>query len=134
VAPVPGLTVNLPQAGTYLINANVRGVIHWATTLPAGAHSCWITADLATGPTQVANSQRLVVLGINGNTAPEWAQGTAPVQMVVTVPGATTVTVRAFNDTTNTVAPGACPTGAGGQTSVVTDVNGASTINAVRIN
>jgi hypothetical protein len=125
-APVPGLSVNLPQAGTYEINANVRGVIHY----PAGpAHSCWITADLTNGATQVPNSLRLVVLDINGSTADEWAQATAPIQMLVTVAGPSTVNVRAFS--ASTANPSACPAGAG--TGIYTDANGASTINAVRI-
>jgi hypothetical protein len=129
IAPVPGLAVNLPAAGTYLINGNVRGLIHYAAAVPVGGHSCWITADLATGTAMVPNSQRLVVLDINGTTDPEWAQATAPISMLVTVAGPTTVNVRAFSDTTG--APGACPGGA--DTGIYTDVNGASTINAVRI-
>jgi hypothetical protein len=118
-APVPGLSVTLPNAGTYLINAN-------AAAVASGGHDCWITADLATGTTQVANSQRLVVLDIDGPPPPEYAQATAPIQMLVTVAAGTVVNVRAFSDS---VAPGGCPA----ETNVDTDVNGASTINAVRI-
>jgi len=53
--------------------------------------------------------------------------------MLVTVPAATAVNVRAFNNTANNVPP-ACPNAANGETSIVTDVNGGSTISAVRIN
>ncbi|HEY3605558.1 MAG TPA: hypothetical protein VGL04_12865 [Sporichthyaceae bacterium] len=127
IAAVPGLTVTLPSAGTYLINANVRGVIHYAGPVPVGGHSCWITADLANGATQVTNSQRLVDLLINLNPTREYMQATAPIQMLVTVAAGAIINVRAFSDTTG--APGACPA----ETTIVTDQNGASTINAVRI-
>lgn len=118
-AAVTGYTVALPGAGTYVISANVRGRI-----IPADGALCWIVARLATTnpAAPIASSQRLVVL--NGIAGPSQVQGTAPIQLLYTATGATTVQVEAAR-------AGTCA--AGTTTAVLSDDNGASNIDAVRV-
>lgn len=143
--PVTGLFLQLPTTGTYLISANVRGYIDYPA---ATTHDCFVTADLASGPgptptpgmTVATDSQRLVVIDINtyassftlpnGTTATPATtddsnvQATAPIQAIVSGAAGSIVTVRAIRST--------C-TGAS-TVQIVTNVDGASTLNAVRIN
>ena len=117
---IPGLSVNLPGPGTYLINANVRGIINNGGV----ADNCFIVAQLlSSAAPALANTQRLVAIDITNSTAVRNIQATAPIQALYTATGPTTVTVQGF-------VGGNCPANTG----VATDGNGASVIDAVRIN
>jgi hypothetical protein len=115
-APVTGFSIALPGPGTYLISANVRGKI-----VPAGAALCYITANLAAGATTIPSSERLVVL--NSEADPTDVQATAPIQLVYRATAPTTIQVQAAR----------APSCGAATTQILSDDNGASNIDAVRI-
>lgn len=97
--PITGLTLNLPTAGTYLINANISGVvINFDDT-----SVCFISGRLALNDTPVPGSQReviSVVRDVNSADIFQLATDSASISQIVTVAGATTLTVEAA-DLTN---------------------------------
>jgi hypothetical protein len=123
--PIAGLSLSL-QPGTYLINADLRGVIY-----SGGAPGCGLVGRLAFGPTvatattAIADSQRLVLYT---PVAVSNLQGSASIHVIYTAAGSgpTVVQVQAAQ----APSPNACLAGTG----IATDMNGASAIDAVRIN
>ncbi|MFZ5856792.1 MAG: hypothetical protein ACOYZ6_08175 [Chloroflexota bacterium] len=91
-----GLSITLPSAGTYLINANVRSDL----TGNAGT-SWWINAKLynSTDSADVANSERMVVLT---NTTGANQQLTAPITVFVTVAASKTIKLYVCRNGTGT--------------------------------
>jgi len=117
-APVTGFSIALPGPGTYMISANIRGKI-----TPVDGNLCYITANLAAGATTIPSSERLVVLNTVA-TATD-VQATAPLQLLYHATGPTTIQVQA--------ARGGCPGGVATTTQILSDDNGASNIDAIRI-
>jgi hypothetical protein len=123
--PLTGLSVSL-QPGTYLINVDLRGVIN------SGApNGCGLTGRLAFGPTlatattPVPNSQRLVLFTPATITN---LQGSASIHVIYTAIGGAPTVVQAQAARVGT--GNSCAAGTG----IATDANGASAIDAVRIN
>jgi len=123
-ANVPGLSLNLATPGTYLVSANVRGRILYAS----GPHNCFITANLADGATAIPDSQRVVTIASDPAVAALDQQATAPIQMIITV-GATPVALVVQGVSGGGSCPAALPT----DTAIYTDSSGTGTLNAVRI-
>jgi hypothetical protein len=119
---IPDLHLVLPRPGTYLITADVRGVL-----VQSAAHDCFLMAEFVQGSpgTAVSNTQRAVVTDFT--TPGAVVDGTAPIQTVLTTTVANTVVeVSAFavNSLGNACA---------GVGRIISDQHGASTLNAVRI-
>ncbi len=110
-----GMSVTLPAAGTYLVQANVRGAV-----TPTSVGNNFITALLynTTDGAAVANSQRLVVYIYNTN----YAHATVPITAVVTVAAAKTIALYAF-----WTCPASCSPNIG------SDSNGATNLTYVKL-
>jgi hypothetical protein len=119
---IPDLQLVLPRPGTYLIAADVRGVL-----VQSAGHDCFLMAQFVQGSpgTAVSGTQRTVVTDFT--TPGTVVDGTAPIQTVLTTTVANTVVeVSAFavNSLGNACA---------GVGRIISDRHGASTLNAVRI-
>jgi hypothetical protein len=101
-----GLSVTLPQAGTYLVTANVRGALQATGTNPS------LSAKLynATDASDITNSERLVVR----TGATTLIEATAVITAIVTVTASKTIALYALRNaggsptwTTSDIASGA---------------------------
>jgi len=118
-----GLDIVLPADGTYLLNANVRGIINFATA--SANHDCRIEVELRSAPaTAVPNTRRTVTID-QSNLASHTSntQATAPINMIYTGTAGTTITLWGVAFGNN------CGTGAG----IASNSGGRTTLNAVRI-
>jgi len=90
---------DLPAAGTYELDANVRGRLAGTPAV-----NTFITARLwnATTGTAVPQSERLVyqVIDSNAGTAAAGGNATAPISELITVTGPTTISLQATDTTT----------------------------------
>jgi hypothetical protein len=119
------LVVSLPAAGTYLINANLRGFID-GSDLVSEFLNCFIVARIKPGNAAAFDdSERLVAMARGTFSADSQIQGTAPLTRIVTVTQATTITVQAsWNGT-------ACPSA--GIVSIANDTAASSNLSYVRL-
>ncbi len=124
---VAGLTLALPSAGTYLVSADVRGLIFDDET--GDIINCFISSRLATTAGAVANSERVVLVEFDNdpNTAGTNAQATVPIQQVVTVNAATTLLVQASRSTCANIDT------VNDSVSIASNADGRSALNYVRI-
>jgi hypothetical protein len=118
------LTITLPADGTYLLNANVHGVIDF--TAASAGHNCRIQVGLRTPPNvNIPGTVRLVVndqSSLPMHTSD--TEATAPIQAILMGTAGTTVTLWAAALGSN--CPAAVSIGSGN--------DGQTTLNAVRIN
>ncbi|KQW11418.1 hypothetical protein [Streptomyces sp. Root369] len=120
-----GLTLALPTAGTYLLDATVRTVLGTMTT----GEGAFIVARLydVTGAAVIPNSEVLAhQLNVSAGTSPTlltWNR-TAPIQVRYTVPGARTIRLEAARLTSS---------GTTDSASVISDANGRTTLRYERV-
>ena len=120
---VPGLAINLPSAGTYMISADIRSQIQ---TLTANS-DCFVIVQLATGATSVAvpASLRMVnYLRLSSVGSEDEFQVTTPVQDLLTVAEPTLVKVQVADS-----GGAGCSNG----DNLLNDDNGLTTLNYVKI-
>jgi hypothetical protein len=91
------LQVVLPKAGTYELDADVRGRLAGSPAV-----NTYITARLwnVTAGAEVPQSERLVyqVIDLNAGTAQAGGNATAPISELVTVTGPTTIALQAIRN------------------------------------
>lgn len=107
-----GLSIALPGAGTYLVQANVRGF-----GLYTAGTSGFLSAKLynATDAADVANSERLIIYI---DTSAQAHQVTIPITVIVTVAAAKTINLYAKRQTATTWTSSQIASDANGRTSL----------------
>jgi hypothetical protein len=120
---VPELRVDLPTPGTYLISGNIRGAL-----MQSASHDCVLRAQLVQGSPQVAlpSSQRMIVNDVATPGTERSATSPIETMLTTTVPN-TVVRVSAF-------ARNAMGFGCAGAGRIISDMHGATTLHAQRIN
>jgi hypothetical protein len=123
-ATIPGLSLTLPVAGTYLVSADVRADVISPANAPV---NCSLVARLFDSVAGAVPGSQRIALTFKQDVGPSggFGQATAPIQEIITVTGTFPRTIEVQG------AVDSCTAGAGPQ--FASDANGASTLNVVKI-